>query len=220
MSTNAGVHIGKERREGEPRHCSRHAADFLLLLLLLPPPQPERSAVVVCAVLFFRRRQDGGGSRISSTPLCQARPLNLLRPCHHGASAASGSSSSSTSGSVPPPFLHAATLSRCFFHRCGQCGVACGECAPNAVARAHADPLRDRAVLLHLLGERLLDSQRLVCRLGGQGRRAEAREATKRQQTAERQQDARGGRVSTTSSGAAQRPRGEQRRGGRGPWLL
>ena len=209
----------KGERESR-RHCSRHAADFLLLLLLLPPRQPERSAVVVCAVLFFRRRQDGGGSRINSTPLCQARPLNLLRPCHHGASAASGSSSSSTSGSVPPPFLHAAPLSRCFFHRCGQCGVACGECAPNAVARAHADPLRERAVLLHLLGERLLDSQRLVCRLGGQGRRAAVREATKRQQTAERQQDARGGRVSTTSSGAAQRPRGEQRRGGRGPWLL
>ena len=37
--------------------------------------------------------------------------------------------------------------------------------APDGVARAHADPLRDRAVLLQLLGERLLDGEGLVARL-------------------------------------------------------
>ena len=40
-----------------------------------------------------------------------------------------------------------------------------GSGAPNAVARAHANPLRDRPVLLELLCERLLDLEGLVGRL-------------------------------------------------------
>ena len=38
-------------------------------------------------------------------------------------------------------------------------------CLPNLVARAHADPLRDRSVLLQLLSERLLGLQAFVGRL-------------------------------------------------------
>ena len=40
-----------------------------------------------------------------------------------------------------------------------------GRRVPDGVARAHADPLRDRAVLLQLLGESLLGTHRLVSRL-------------------------------------------------------
>ena len=37
---------------------------------------------------------------------------------------------------------------------------------PDLVVRAHANPLRDRPVLLQLLGQRLLDAESLVARHG------------------------------------------------------
>ena len=64
----------------------------------------------------------------------------------------------------PPAPSAAAIASFSLEANLGPAPVAALRIVANGVARAHADPLRDRAVRLHLRGERLLDAHRLVGR--------------------------------------------------------